>query len=152
MNKKVSFLFIVFAALLSLAMTADAGVKTAAKKTGKAVKSAAVVTATTAADSNFVGALTHSGEGFAVKPPVALIFLANHSVYGITSRLKIVVGVDVRSEYGFASGFGNVGIGGGLSYGFGNHFVGQVGYARDILGTAGSPNRLYVGVGFRRKV
>lgn len=131
-------------ALVSFATPAHAG-----------VKKALTVAGTTVVESSFVAAVTHSGPGFSAATPVGLLILANHDVYSITSKLSVTVGVDIRSEYGFASSFGNLGIGSGFRYKVGGPFSVHAGYARTLVDTGAktpdSPDRIFLGIGFGKK-
>lgn len=119
------------------------------------VKRALTVAGTTVIESDLVAAVTHSGPGFSASTPVGLLILANHDVYNITDKLRVTVGIDVRSEFGFASSFGNLGIGGGLKYKVAGPFSLHAGYARSLVDfgakTPDSPDRIFVGAGFTFK-
>lgn len=107
------------------------------------------------AKTSFVGAVTHSGPGFSGAPPVGLLFLVSRDAFDLTDSLKVTVGVDVRSEFGFASSFGNLGIGGGLRYQLPGVFSVHAGYARTLADfgadSPDSDNRVFVGVGIKLK-
>lgn len=126
-------LFVLLAALVSCA--AEAGV-------GKAVKAAAEEVA----GLNYVVAISSSGGS------VATQFLANRDLFEIVHGLYATMGVDLRADDEFFGQFGNLGVGGGLSYKAYKNLVVQVGYSHDVAGTEGpKTNRAYFGVGFTRK-
>ena len=124
---------ILIAAIIALMpCMAHAGVKSAFKAVGTEV-----------ATADFVAAYNTSR---------GIEFMANRVMFNITDRLGVTAGVDVRSEFEFASGFSNVGIGSGLRFVVRDPFSIHAGYSYRIMDfgakSSNGPGSFYGGVAF----